>query len=214
MTGPPYPRPVPAPGSNAIGGFQIGVSPVGTIPAFDPWATIMSQYANSPTLDALITSFNAAMDMTAFNDNFYDNMWNIQTAQGYGLDVWGRIVGVTRTLSIPGAITFFGFGEAGDLGFGQGSFYQGQQLSTNYILTDADFRHLRRRHSGGERDPAGAVPGARQVLRRRQSQHVGDVLVLLPAFGGRRRHHDEPRHVPHGGGMCYQHLDDLNGRFA
>ena len=44
---------------------------------FDVWSTIISQYANSPILDAIITSFNAAMNMPAFIDDWYDMVWNI-----------------------------------------------------------------------------------------------------------------------------------------
>jgi hypothetical protein len=57
-TGPPYPRPVPG-SANGIGTFQIGISPIGVMPAFDAWTTVISQYANSPILDAMITSFKA-----------------------------------------------------------------------------------------------------------------------------------------------------------
>lgn len=145
MTGPPYPHPSPAPGSTGIGQFQIGVSPVGDIPAFDVWATLMAQYANSPALTAMITAFNAAMDFTQTIDNFYDLLWNVFTAQGYGLEVWGRIVGVVRTISIPGSVQFFGFTEAGTswTGFGQGIFASpGSALTQNYILQDIDFRRL------------------------------------------------------------------------
>lgn len=145
MTGPPYPHPSPAPGSSGIGRFAIGVSPIGTIPSFDVWATIISQYANSPALTGMIQSFNEAMDQTQNLDNFYDMIWNIQTAIGHGLDVWGRIVGVSRALALPaGTTTYLGFGEAGSswTGFGQGGFYTGGGISANILLSDADFRLL------------------------------------------------------------------------
>lgn len=146
MTGPPYPHPSPAPGSTGIGQFQIGVSPIGDIPTFDPWATLLAQYANSPALTSLITSFNSAMDFTLTCSNFYDMIWNILTAQGYGLEVWGRIVGTQRTLNIPTtAQTYVGFGEAGTswTGFGQGIFASpGSALTGTYYLTDTDFRRL------------------------------------------------------------------------
>lgn len=144
MSGPPYPRPVPAPGSNAIGTFQIGVSPIGTIATFDVWSTIIAQYANSPILTAMIESFNAAMDLTVPLENFYDFVWNVLTARGYGLDVWGRIVGVQRAIQIPGSVTLFGFEEAGTswTGFDQGTFYTGGSITQNYVLLDDDFRKL------------------------------------------------------------------------
>lgn len=141
--GPPYPHPNPAPGSNAIGTFAIGVSPLGTIPAFDPWITIISQYANSATLTGIILSFNDAMDQTENFDNFYDYIWNVATAQGYGLDVLGRIVNIGRALTLPGSVTDFGFNEASSwVGFGQGGFYTGGGVTNNYILSDDDYRKL------------------------------------------------------------------------
>ena len=150
MSGPQYPPP-PAAGSNAIGEFAIGVSPLGDIPAFDIWTTIASQYANSPILTQIITDITGYIDPTRNLNSFYDLIWNVDTAQGYGLDVWGRIVGVNRNVEV--AISeWFGFSEAlpGDLSFdttqrfgltpalgfsestsfvpfGQGSFVQGQQ---------------------------------------------------------------------------------------
>ena len=49
------------------------------------------------------------------------------SAKGYGLDVWGRIVGLLtgRVLKIPNSEINFGFSEAGTASaapFGQGSF--------------------------------------------------------------------------------------------
>lgn len=145
MTGPPYPHPSPAPNSNAIGSFQIGVSPTGTIPAFDIWSTIISQYANSEILTGIITAFNAAMDQTEDLDDFYDLIWNVLTAEGYGLDVWGRIVGVSRTLPVSGGSgATFGFNEPGNdwVGWNQAPFSAGTSLTTNATLTDQQFRPL------------------------------------------------------------------------
>jgi hypothetical protein len=150
-TGPPYPHPYPVPGSNFIGGFKIALDPVGDIPPFDPWQTIISQYANSPILDALITDFNAAIDITQFFDEFYDDEFNVDTAVGYGLDVWGRIVGVPRTLKLSGTLgNYFGFEEgSGWLSFGSvggtvgGIFYSGASaITSNITLNDAQYRQV------------------------------------------------------------------------
>ncbi len=71
----------------------------------DVMPTIISQYANSPTMLALIESFNAAIDPSNDINNFYRLVWDIATAQGFGLDIWGRIVGVTRTIpTVPATI--------------------------------------------------------------------------------------------------------------
>lgn len=145
MSGPPYPRysPGASPGENAVGSFVIGESPIGTIPSFDWWATVVSQYANSPILTGILESFFDAVDQTANIDAFFDLIWNVNTAQGYGLDVWGRIVGVTRIVPVPGATTYFGFEEAGSTGtFGTGILYSGATTTNNYILSDSGFRTL------------------------------------------------------------------------
>ena len=49
-----------------------------------------------------------SVDLTAF----YSLIWNVETAVGYGLDLWGRIVGVSRYAYIPNLLSDFGFFEA------------------------------------------------------------------------------------------------------
>jgi hypothetical protein len=107
--------------------------------------TVLSQFANSPTILGLIDSFSAAVDPSANIDAFYELVWNIEAAQGYGLQVWGRIVGVTNVLEIPGGVIDLGFEEAGTASaapFGQGVFYNGTQATSNYTLSDDAFRTL------------------------------------------------------------------------
>jgi hypothetical protein len=145
MSGPPYPHPNPAPGSNAIGEFVIGVSPIGTISAFDVWSTILSQYANSPTLSSLCSNMAQYLDQTTNFDDFFDFIWNVDTAVGRGLDIWGRIVGVQRVLHVPTGTRYFGFEEAGGLTvdpFNQSPFYSGATLTDNFYLSDDAFRIL------------------------------------------------------------------------
>ena len=102
--------------------------------------TIISQYANSPVLMQLIQNMNEYLDPQANIQAFYDNIWNVQTAIGYGLDVWGKIVGVSRQLSIPQS-DFFGFSQ-GDLEpFGQAPLYPGPVTGT-YLLSDTAYRLL------------------------------------------------------------------------
>ena len=128
-TGPPYP--FIAPGSNAIGVGAIGVMQIGAIAQFNAWVPIISQYRNSPQMDAMILAFSEAMDQTENISNLYDMIWNVLTAQGYGLDVWGRIVGISRTIAIPGGIQYLGFDKSGAgnwTGFGQGICSQVEQL--------------------------------------------------------------------------------------
>ncbi len=142
MSGPPYPRP-PVGIPNGIGQFSIGISPIGTQPSFDVWSTVISQYANSPILTQLIENIFDYLDQTANFDAFFDYIWNVDTAQGYGLDVWGRIVGVNRVLQVQ-VTNWFGFEEAlpSSYTFGQGSFYSGSTLTDNFVLSDQAYRQL------------------------------------------------------------------------
>lgn len=108
--------------------------------------TILSQYANSPALCTIIDAWNQAIDPSDLIDSWYDDIWNPNTAIGYGLDVWGRIVGVSRVQKVA-PTGFIGFKEADDssgsaLPFNVGIFYSGQPMTSNYALTDDAFRLL------------------------------------------------------------------------
>lgn len=145
MPGAPYPHPVPVPGSNGIGSFVIGVSQIGTIAQFDYWQTVLSQYANSPILTTIISNFFQYVDPTQNLDNFYDLIWNVLTAQGYGLDVWGRIVGVSRTFQSPSTIRNLGFDEATTANadpWNSSPWYNGPTLQNTFTLSDTNFRLL------------------------------------------------------------------------
>lgn len=108
--------------------------------------TIISQYSNAPILNQLIANLNDYIDPRINIQLFTNNLWNVLSAVGYGLDVWGRIVGVTRVVQIPTSPLFFGFLEAlpfGAVGFGQGPFWNGTEALTQpYDLDDDQFRTL------------------------------------------------------------------------
>lgn len=128
---------------NAIGNFVIGVSPIGSMAAFDYRRTVISQYANSAVILALIDTFFDAVDQTENLDTFFDKMWNTVTAEGYGLDCWGRIVGVNRVLHVA-TDRFFGF-KTTDHSFDEWNvspFYAGTGVTSNYSLTDEAYRQL------------------------------------------------------------------------
>lgn len=109
--------------------------------------TIISQYANSPTIVALVDFMEQDIDPSADLDAFYDFVWNVMTARGFGLDVWGKIVNIGRQLNIPGTLINFGFSEANPSSpmlqpFGQAPFYDGPVASTVYTLADDAYRTL------------------------------------------------------------------------
>lgn len=109
--------------------------------------TILSQYSNAVTIVQLVHNMDGYIDPSTDIDSFYDNMWNIDTAVGKGLDNWGKIVGLEngRLLKIPDGEIDLGFHEAGVASaapFGSGVFYSGAQITQNFYLTDPAFKTL------------------------------------------------------------------------
>lgn len=134
------------PGSNAFGEFTFGISPFGDIPPFDWKSTVISQYANSPVMLTLIADWFDAIEESQNLNNFYDDIWNVFTATGYGLIIWGEIVGVGNVVQLEEPGNYFGF-EQGDgwdtMGPGGASpFFTGEPLTSNYTFTDAAYRQL------------------------------------------------------------------------
>lgn len=176
-TGPPYPSTSEEP----------HVRPDGTIPEFDVWATVISQYANSPSLDGVITAFSAGIDQTKNFDEFYRLIINVATAVGYGLDVWGRIVGVNRVLQVQVG-DWFGFEEAlpGDQTFGFGPLYSGAPLTSNYELSDQAYRTLIYAKAAANITD-GSIPSINRILMNlfpgRGNAYVQEGAILGEWFG-------------------------------
>lgn len=105
---------------------------------------MIRQYQNSPRLMKLMDNMRGYLDPSASIDDFYNLVWNVDTAQGFGLDIWGRIVGVGRTLRFVEAGQYFGFDvTTKDFSpFGQQSLYNGADATTSYTLTDPLYRTL------------------------------------------------------------------------
>jgi hypothetical protein len=133
-------------GEEALGELSIGEGVQTTSPTaalFNWRATVISQYANSPVLLELIENMTAHIDPAADIDEFFGLVFNVDSAQGYGLDVWGRIVGVSRVLKLPGTGDFFGFSESIDAhSFNEAPFYGGSALTDNFSLSDQAYRKL------------------------------------------------------------------------
>lgn len=108
--------------------------------------TILAQYANSPRLMALLQDMNAWIDPAPNLADFYSKVWNVSTAVGYGLDRIGRLVGVSRIITIPYSFSDLNFRESGigsPLGPGGSSpFWDGTLTGNNFRLSDAAFRTL------------------------------------------------------------------------
>ena len=108
--------------------------------------TIISQYANSPTLVQLVRNMNEYIDQAANFETFYNFVWNVDTAVGFGLDTWGAIVGVSRLLQIPGNDPIVGFDNASFpedwFPMSQGRFAREGEVTTSYELPDDSYRVL------------------------------------------------------------------------
>jgi hypothetical protein len=154
-----YPRAYPG----AIGAFRVGFSQIGT-PPFDWRDTVISQYANSPSITGVLDAFAQSVGQAESFDDFFDLMWNIDTAQGYGLDVWGRILGISRTLTVSN-VNYFGFEEEGVTAqpFNQAPFYSGQALTSNFSLTDSAYRLLLLAKAAANICD-GSIPAINQIL--------------------------------------------------
>lgn len=106
--------------------------------------TIISQYSSAATLTQLIENINDYLDPSATIDQFYTVVRNLDTAQSHGLDIWGRIVGVSRELTIPDAGYYFGYQTGTDdfAPFGDAPFSGGIPITSNFTLSDDAYRTL------------------------------------------------------------------------
>lgn len=127
-----------------VSGDQLLWSGSGSYYQLTPQQTFMKQYATSPVMVAMMTDFNEWIDPSVDLDNFYQYVWNVLTAVGFGLDIWGRIVGVPRTITLTPPPDYFGFEEAlpGSFPFNQQPFYAGPTSGTLFALSDPAYRVL------------------------------------------------------------------------
>lgn len=104
--------------------------------------TIMSQYANSDNLIKIIDDLSERLECDTFADNFYQFVMSINTAGSWGLDVWGRIVGVSRRTQLPPQDgEFFGF-KREFYPFNSRPMYGGFDSGASHELSNAVFRRL------------------------------------------------------------------------
>lgn len=105
--------------------------------------TLISQYANSPTIVEMIERMNDAIDPSVDFETMRSFCLDIDTAQGFGLDIIGKIVVIGRELRIPSSENYFGFSEgAGYFPFDDGVFFDEQSSTQSYLLTDDAYRQL------------------------------------------------------------------------
>jgi len=62
--------------------------------------TIVSQYGNSPRILAIVQGMDTNIRSDADIDGFYDAIFNVATANLFGLAIWSRIVGIPQSLIV------------------------------------------------------------------------------------------------------------------
>ena len=116
--------------------------------SFDTWdiaETVQSQYATSKRMRAVIDAFWQAINPKSDIDLLYRKLVNPRTAEGYGLDVWGRIVAIGRSyLAVDDGTPYFGFDPPEGVknerlnSFGNAPFYK--QIYGKVELADTMYR--------------------------------------------------------------------------
>ena len=102
--------------------------------------TIQSQYGASPHIIGIVKAAAEQLDPTGDIETFYNKVFNPKTAEGVGLDIWGRIVGADRYLTVDNE-EFFGFlGSLLDP-FDQSPFFV-SGATDRFRLTDDAYRTL------------------------------------------------------------------------
>lgn len=123
---------------------DLGICAIAVSPNIN--ATLISQYAQSPVLTQLIANAAQYFDQSANWNNFYQYVWNIDSAQYWGLDFWGKVLGVSRYLEIPAEADYLGFqgagGTASGSAFDVGVFFDGATATQTYALPDPDYQTL------------------------------------------------------------------------
>ena len=102
--------------------------------------TIQSQYGASPHIIGIVEAAAKQLDPTGDIQTFYDKVFNPLTAEGVGLDIWGRIVGASRYLPVDNE-DFFGFYGSLLNPFNQAPFFNDGDTNL-FRLTDDAFRTL------------------------------------------------------------------------
>ena len=103
--------------------------------------TILSQYSASPHILQLTHDIALRIDPAPDIDVFFKNVFDIDTAQGWGLDNWGRILGVPRGVQVS-VVDWFGFDGSQLQPWNNAPFYNPQQATNLYLLTDDAYRKL------------------------------------------------------------------------
>lgn len=120
---------------------QLRVNSPDIVSDIDALEPVQSQYAASPRILALLVKKAALLDPGRDLMRWYEGIFNPKTAQGIGLDIWGRIVGIGRMLWMQNT-EFFGFAFQLLENFDHAPFWNESESEGQFRLTDEAFRFL------------------------------------------------------------------------
>ncbi len=108
--------------------------------------TVQSQYSNSKNINALIDSFSEHISPQEDINTFFTNIFDIYTTKGYGLDIWGRIIGLERYIILKDLNSndeqIFGFHGSNLLPFDNGPFKYSTITNTHRLEDEAYRKYL------------------------------------------------------------------------
>ena len=112
--------------------------------------TILRQYSGATNIINMIDTFSQATSIDDFTDDFISDVWDVLTCGTFGLDMWGKIVNVSRYVVSDTSGGYFGF-QGDDVSSANDTFphplntkpfYSGSGTTTNYRLGDDAYRTL------------------------------------------------------------------------
>jgi hypothetical protein len=103
-------------------------------------------------------------DAYRYFNAFFNKVWNLDTAEGYGLDVLGRIVGASRIVNVPQGGIYIGFeGQPAAENWNNGTWYSGATSTNNIRLDEGTYRRvIRAKVLSNVWD--GSIPMANRIL--------------------------------------------------
>lgn len=102
--------------------------------------TLQSQYSTSNNIKNFVNIFEIVLPNEAI-ELFYKSIFDIDTAKGVGLDIWGRIIGIDREIVVEES-NFFGFDGSDMDGFDNDAFSYPNATNTFKMEDDAYRQYL------------------------------------------------------------------------
>lgn len=106
-----------------------------------PNETVQSQYSASEAIRWLCQYDASLLSPVTLISLFRNFIFHPLTAAGFGLDVWGRIVGIARGYEVESK-EWLGFDGSETRGFDQAPFWAGVPVYDSVTLSDLSFRDL------------------------------------------------------------------------